>query len=470
MYHFRSIRIATMKVGTICNYIRLFSIEHIVPKVCIVGAGPAGFYAAQQLLKTSSNINVDILEKLPVPFGLVRFGVAPDHPEVKNVIHTFEKTASNPRFQFIGNVNVGQDVTIKQLQEMYHAVLLTYGAEEDKIFNIPGENLSNVISGRRFVGWYNGVPEDSTLKINLDVEEAVVLGQGNVAIDIARILLTPIDKLKNTDITSFALEQLSQSKVRKVSLIGRRGPLQAAFTIAELREILKLDGCRTYWRTDDFVNIKNVVNTLARPRKRLTELMLKYLEETPIDRVNVKELHPIFFRSPVEFFGSNSVNSVKLSINRLEGDNILSQVAIPTGTFEEIPCGLAFRSIGYKSTQIDTSILFDHKTGRIKNSEGKVGTNLYAAGWVATGPVGVILSTMTNAFHVAGLISKELSLLGSKPGAIDLFKILTQKGIRTVSYNDWKKIDKVECEKGKELGKPREKIVNINKMLEIALK
>ncbi|XP_076654152.1 NADPH:adrenodoxin oxidoreductase, mitochondrial isoform X3 [Halictus rubicundus] len=281
-----------MKIAAIGSCVRLFSTERAIPKVCIVGAGPAGFYAAQQLLKTSGDVHVDVLEKLPVPFGLVRFGVAPDHPEVKNVIHTFEKTASNPRFQFIGNVNVGKDVSIQQLQEIYHAVLLTYGAEEDKQFNIPGENLENVISGRRFVGWYNGVPADSNLKLNLDVEEAVVLGQGNVAIDIARILLTPVDKLRTTDITSFALEQLSKSKVRKVSLVGRRGPLQAAFTIAELREIIKLDGCKTYWRPADFVGVKDIVESLARPRRRLTELMLKSLGETPANTTHESEKIP----------------------------------------------------------------------------------------------------------------------------------------------------------------------------------
>ncbi|XP_017893540.1 NADPH:adrenodoxin oxidoreductase, mitochondrial isoform X1 [Ceratina calcarata] len=458
-----------MKSSKLCSCIRLFSTKHIVPKVCIVGAGPAGFYAAQQLLKGTNNIEVDILEKYPVPYGLVRFGVAPDHPEVKNVIHTFEKTASNPRFRFIGNVDVGKDVTIKELQELYHAVLLTYGAEEDKVFNIPGENLNNVISGRRFVGWYNGVPADSNLNINLDVEEAVILGQGNVAIDIARILLTPVDKLKNTDITSFALERLSRSKVRKVSLIGRRGPLHAAFTIAELREILKLDGCKTYWRADDFINVREVVSTLARPRKRLTELMLKYLEEMSSDtKAATKELHPIFLRSPVQFLGTDRVHSVKLSINKLQGDDIHQQVAVSTGLFEEIPCGLAFRSIGYKSVAVESSLPFDAKLGRIINSGGKVQDKLYAAGWIATGPMGVILSTMTNAFQVGALINKELLITGNKPGSVGLSRILDQRGRRVTTYNDWKKIDAVECERGEKLGKPREKIVDTNEMLEIA--
>lgn len=264
---------------------------------------------------------------------------------------------------------------------------------------------------------------------------------------------------------------MSQSKVRKVSLIGRRGPLQAAFTTAELREILKLHGCKSYWRKADFVNVNNVIHTLARPRKRLIELMLKYVEETPANtETNIKELHPIFLRSPVEFLGFDSINGIKLSINQLKGDDLTTQVAIPTGFFEEISCSLAFRSIGYKSVQIDTAVPFDSKIGRIKNVAGKVGDNLYAAGWVATGPVGVLLSTMTNAFQVARLISKELSVVDNKPGSTDLYKILGQKGICTVSYTDWKKIDEEECKMGKELGKPREKIVDINKMLDIVLK
>ncbi|XP_034182084.1 NADPH:adrenodoxin oxidoreductase, mitochondrial isoform X1 [Osmia lignaria lignaria] len=458
-----------MKFGTICNCIRLFSTEH-TPKVCIVGAGPAGFYAAQQLLKSSSDIKVDVLDKLPVPFGLVRFGVAPDHPEVKNVVHTFEKIASNTRFQFIGNVNVGKDVTIKKLQELYHTVLLAYGAEEDRTLDIPGENLDNVISGRRFVGWYNGLPRDSNLNINLNVEEAVILGQGNVAIDIARILLSPIDKLKHTDITSFALEKLSQSKVRKVSVVGRRGPLQASFTITELREILKLGGCSTYWRKDDFLNVREIVGTLARPRKRLTELMLKHVDEVSSNTIRkAKELHPIFLRGPLQFLGSNSVEGIKFSINRLEGNDMSTQIAVPTGSFEEILCNIAFRSIGYKSVQIDSLIPFDFKTGCVKNSGGKVQDKLYAAGWVATGPVGVILSTMTNAFQVGALINKELSVIENKSGYAGLLEILNHKNIPVVSYKDWKKIDKAECERGKELGKSREKIIDIKEMLEIAL-
>ncbi|XP_067213323.1 NADPH:adrenodoxin oxidoreductase, mitochondrial isoform X2 [Linepithema humile] len=465
----RSLPYMEMKRNLIRSSIRLLSTEQRIPKVCIVGAGPAGFYAAQQLLKSSSDVRVDILEKLPVPFGLVRFGVAPDHPEVKNVINTFHKTATNSRVQFLGNVNIGTDVTVDQLQQFYHAVLLTYGAQQDRLLDIPGEHLNNVISGRRFVGWYNGVPSDKDLDINLDVEEAVVLGQGNVAMDIARILLTPIDKLKNTDITSFALERLSRSRVQRVSMVGRRGPLQAAFTTAELRELIKLDSCKTLWRVQDFAGVREIVLTLARPRKRLTELMLKSLDESANDSTHAKEFHPIFLRGPIEFHGANELESIRFTVNHLRGDNIQNQVAEATDEIEVISCGLALRSIGYKSVQIDDTIPFDAKKGRVKNVSGKVDNNLYSAGWAATGPVGVILSTMTNAFQVGNLICKELtSLSENKTGSDGLRKILDCKGIQIVSYKDWEKIDRVEQERGQQMKKPREKIVDVAEMLKIA--
>ncbi|XP_011153806.1 NADPH:adrenodoxin oxidoreductase, mitochondrial isoform X3 [Harpegnathos saltator] len=469
----RSTRLVEMRLNFIGNNIRMLSTEQRTPKVCIIGAGPAGFYAAQQMLKGLNDVTIDILEKLPLPFGLVRFGVAPDHPEVKNVLNTFHKTATNPRVQFLGNINIGTDVTVPQLRELYDAVLLTFGAQKDQKLNIPGENLENIISGRRFVGWYNGVPTDKDLEINLNVEEVVIIGQGNVAVDITRILLMPVDKLKNTDITSYALDRLSQSRVRKVSMIGRRGPLQVAFTIAELRELIKLENMKTVWRPQDFAGVQTIVPTLARPRKRLTELMLKSLEESmnlTNNSTYTKELHPIFLRSPLEFRGTDHVKSIRLSVNRLRGDMIQNQVAEAIGEFEEITCGLALRSIGYKSLQIDNSIPFDVRKGRVENVAGKVDGNLYSTGWAATGPVGVILSTMTNAFEVGRLICKELkgSLKENKAGSDGLRKILDSKGVQIVSYSDWEKIDRVECERGKQLGKSREKIVDIAEMLKIA--
>ncbi|KAK0090102.1 hypothetical protein PV325_002934 [Microctonus aethiopoides] len=452
--------------------IRWLSGKVVTPRVCIVGAGPAGFYAAHQLIKSSNNIQVDILERLPVPYGLVRYGVAPDHPEVKNVINTFHKIATNARVKFLGNVDVGKDVTINQLKENYHAVLLTYGAEQDRTLGIPGESLKNVVSGRRFVGWYNGLPSEKDLTMNLDNQDAVILGQGNVAIDIARILLSPIDELKKTDITSYAIEQLSKSRIRNVWMVGRRGPLQSAFTIAELREMTKLQNCKTLWRSDDFIGVNEVIPNLARPRKRLTELMIKSMNEMAINDVkSTKIFAPIFFRGPQEIIGDTSVEKVRFTVNKLIGDDILNQVAAPTSSIEDISCGIVFRSIGWKSIKIDETIPFDERIGRVVNSGGKVDDGkLYAAGWVATGPIGVILSTMTNAYQVGKLIVKEIedNNVEVKPGTSGLLNILKHSNVPVVSYRDWEKIDAVECERGKKLGKPREKIVDISEMLKVA--
>jgi len=200
-------------------------------KVCIVGSGPAGFYAAQYLLKNDSSLEVDIYEKLPVPFGLVRYGVAPDHPDVKNVINTFTNVAKSGRLNFVGNVSVGRDIELKELRKAYHAVVLAYGAAQDRWLGIPGENVSNVVAARNFVGWYNGHPENRNLQFDLNVETAAIIGQGNVALDIARILLTPVDSLRKTDIAEHALEALSRSRIKNVKIIGRRGPLQVGFSM-----------------------------------------------------------------------------------------------------------------------------------------------------------------------------------------------------------------------------------------------
>ncbi|KAL0268920.1 UNVERIFIED_CONTAM: hypothetical protein PYX00_010699 [Menopon gallinae] len=401
-------------------------------KICIVGGGPAGFYAAQRLIKLLPEATVDIYEKLPVPFGLVRYGVAPDHPEVKNVINTFTKTAKSPQVSFFGNVTLGRDITLNDLQFAYHAVLLTYGAEGDRRLNIPGENLENVLSAKRFVGWYNGVPADKELKVDLGVENVIVIGQGNVAIDVARILLSPIDKLKITDITEYSLEQLTRSKVRKVSLVGRRGPLQVAFTIKELREMLNLPGVTTVFQKEDVEGINNVISDLPRPRRRLTELLYKSAMECK-NLGNNKVFDVVFKRTPVQFLGSNKVEQVEFVVNKLTGDDIESQKAVVTDEKVIMPCGLALRSIGYKGVQAEGNIPFDTGKGTALNENGKIAPGLYCSGWLSTGPLGVILSTMTNAFNTAQIIyddinRQEISIGSPKPGSSHILEILKTKG------------------------------------------
>jgi adrenodoxin-NADP+ reductase len=398
-----------------------------------------------------------------------RFGVAPDHPEVKNVITTFSKTAENANFRYFGNISLGEDVSLKQLQENYDAVLLTYGADQDAILNIPNENLKNVLSAREFVGWYNGLPGCENLNPDLSGETVMLLGQGNVAVDVARILLSQIDQLSKTDITQYALDFLIESKVKRVYLVGRRGPLQVAFTIKELREMLKLPGVSTVWRPEDFQGVQEVTGNLARPRKRLTELMLTSLKESKIGKSGEKEFLPVFNRSPIQVNGEAQVKSLDFRVNR-----VIDNRAISTEQSETIPANLVCRSIGYKSISVDQAINFDDKKGFVKNRDGRIlqkdsdeiERGLYVSGWLGTGPTGVILTTMNASFGVADTICKDFqnNQISSDPGknGLDFSKH------RVVTWKDWQKIDQFEVKEGEKVGKPREKIVKVEKMLEVA--
>ncbi|XP_023226420.1 NADPH:adrenodoxin oxidoreductase, mitochondrial-like isoform X1 [Centruroides sculpturatus] len=446
-------------------------------KVCIVGSGPAGFYTAQQILKHPLAV-VDLYEKLPVPFGLVRFGVAPDHPEVKNVINTFTKTAANERFSFFGNVNVGKDITLSDLRSAYHAVIMCYGAEKDLHLGIPGENTPNVIAARKFVGWYNGLPDESNLSVDLNCDTAIVIGQGNVALDVARILLMPVELLKKTDITQNALNALSKSKIKRVVLVGRRGPLQVAFTIKELREMTKLPGCCALLEENDFRSLKDMIPTLPRPRQRLTELMVKTCENSKsVDvRLEMKQWELKFLRTPLEIIPSdngNGVKSIVFGINKLEGSYDKPKIIL-TEEKETIDCGLILRSIGYRSLSIDPELPFDKEKGIIPNINGRVvGTNdLYCSGWVRTGPKGVILHTMTDSFQTGKAVTEDFESGRLSPetklGRNHVLNLLRNKGITPVTFNDWEKIDFVEQEAGRMCNKPREKLLSTHEMLSVA--
>ncbi|XP_064179355.1 NADPH:adrenodoxin oxidoreductase, mitochondrial isoform X4 [Anguilla rostrata] len=345
------------------------------PRVCIVGGGPAGFYTAQHLLKAHPAIQVDIYERLPIPFGLVRFGVAPDHPEVKNVINTFTQTAQHERCSFHGNVTVGKDVSVEELQQAYHAVVLSYGAEGNRTLGVPGENLSGVYSAKDFVGWYNGLPSNKGLNPDLSSETAVILGQGNVALDVARILLSPLDVLTKTDITQPSLQALATSRVRRVLIVGRRGPLQVACTIKELREMVNLPGNRPDMLSADFQGIAEVLKDLPRPRKRLTELMMKAAQERPAGApLTSRQWGFRFLRSPVEVLPSPDLTQtagIRLGINRLEGSGEGAR-AVPTGEMEDVECGMVISSIGYQSLPIDPAVPFDHHKAIIPNAMGRV--------------------------------------------------------------------------------------------------
>ncbi|KAK4321832.1 hypothetical protein Pmani_007459 [Petrolisthes manimaculis] len=486
-----------------------------VPHVCIIGSGPAGFYTAQQILKSHASARVDMYERLPVPFGLVRYGVAPDHPEVKNCINTFTQMASNPRFSFLGNVSVGVDgdsgIPLTQLRSAYHAVVMSYGSSRDRTLNIPGECLPNVVSARRLVGWYNGLPEDTDLDVDLGVESVVVVGQGNVAVDVARILLTPLDALRKTDIPEAVLNRLSESRVRRVTLVGRRGPQHVAFTIKELREMIKLPGCQPHLNPHHYTHLRDIIPDLPRPHKRLLELLAK----TGLDPANPNNLAAThtsaqrtwslsFLRSPIQVLASEhqAVTGIKLAINRLEGEPGRERAVTNTET-EVMECGLVLRSIGYQGVSIHPSIPFNDNTATIQHIDsrvmglegmyvsgwidwGSVGvfqyesitachhdfTGMYVSGWIGTGPVGVILSTMTSGFStgkavVADMDSGRLDISEDKPGQDYIRDLLAQKGVRAVSFNEWSTLNRHEETEGARLGKPREKVTSISAMLKL---
>ncbi|XP_029977268.1 NADPH:adrenodoxin oxidoreductase, mitochondrial [Sphaeramia orbicularis] len=452
------------------------------PKICVVGSGPAGFYTAQHLIKARQDAEVDIYERLPVPFGLVRFGVAPDHPEVKNVINTFTQTAKQSRCSFYGNVNVGKDVSIEELQQAYHAVVLSYGAEGNRTMGVPGEQLAGVYSAQNFVGWYNGLPSCQELNPDLSCETAVILGQGNVALDIARILLSPVDILKKTDITQPTLEALERSQIRNVLIIGRRGPLQIACTIKELREMVNLPDTRPEMVAADFNGVAEALKDVPRPRKRLTELMLKTALDTPGEKEQERRNKASrswgfrFFRSPVEVLGdpdSMRVVGIRLAVNRLEGEGEGAR-AVLTGEVEDVKCGLVISSIGYKSVPIDPSVPFDSRKAIVPNNMGRVQhvSGLYCSGWLKTGPTGVIATTMNNSFDTARSLVEDidsgtLDVSISKPGSQSISALLEKRGVKPVSFSDWEKIDNAEMKKGEASGKPREKLLSVEEMLRV---
>ncbi|XP_071737251.1 NADPH:adrenodoxin oxidoreductase, mitochondrial-like [Rutidosis leptorrhynchoides] len=463
-------------------------------RVCVVGSGPAGFYTAEKMLKAHEGAEVDIIDRLPTPFGLVRSGVAPDHPETKIVINQFSRVAHNERCSFFGNVTVGSSISLSELRQIYNVVVLAYGAESDRAFGIPGEDLNGVLSAREFVWWYNGHPDFSNLSPDLkSTDTAIVLGQGNVALDVARILLRPTTELAVTDIASHAMAALKESSIRKVYLVGRRGPVQAACTAKELREILAIK--------DLYVNIKeaDLLQTPAdeeemknnRIRRRVFELLSKASSSgARHSDPGQRELHFTFFRKPEKFIESNDrsghVAGVNFEKTTLQGSADSGyQVAVGTGQYEDINCGLVLKSIGYKSIPVD-GLPFDHSKGVVPNIRGRVVSSsdvvqpeagLYVCGWLKRGPTGIIATNLYDAEETVASISEDIEQSGltsvfasTKPGRNGLQQLLESRNVNVVTFNDWEKIDSEEKRLGSLKGKPREKLTTWNDLLEITSK
>ncbi|MDE1920566.1 MAG: NADP oxidoreductase [Candidatus Omnitrophica bacterium] len=442
-------------------------------RVAIVGSGPSGFYTADAILRQNIITKVDLFDKLPVPFGLVRHGVAPDHQKIKNVIKIFEKIAVNPQFSYFGNVTVGKNIGVFELNKYYDAVVFAYGAETDRHLGVRGEDLAGSCTATEFVGWYNGHPDFQDRHFDLSGEVAVIVGNGNVAMDVARILCKTPEELKNTDITQNALDVLAESKIKEVHLFGRRGPVQASFTSPELREMGELSSCYPVVDPKDLQlnesSLKELQDTANAWHKKNYEIMKSYLSIDPQGRKRKFVMH--FFRSPVEIMGKGRVQKARFEINALTGDPNKQKVR-GTGKFEEIDCGIFFRSVGYSGTRIQ-GLPFSTEAGIVPNQLGRVidseqiFTGWYVAGWIKRGAVGIIGSNKPDAEETVRSLMEDIGHLNpcEIPSSEELLKLLKSREAMVVTFDDWKKIDAAEIQRGVQLGKPREKFARITGML-----
>ncbi len=441
-------------------------------RIAIVGSGPSGFYAAEALLDSHPDVEIDMLERLPVPFGLVRHGVAPDHPKLKSVTTVFTETARRRGFRFFGNVELGTDVTVQQLDRMYHAVIVAVGADRDQPLGIPGEGLDGVHAASDFVAWYNGRPGSAGRRFDFSHRSAVVVGQGNVAIDVCRMLATSVDALRSTDIARHALEALAESRVREIHLVGRRGPAQAKFTPKELRELGSLPGWQLVLDpatlTLDEVSQAESLDA-ARPFVAKNLQILKTFASRP--RTEERTIHLHFQRAPVLAEGGDRLQAVTLALQRLQGP-VGEQRAVPTGDVERIEAGLLFRSVGYRASALP-GLPFDDRRGVIPNVHGRVvderGAPVrrwYVSGWIKRGATGIIgTNRQCSVETVQSVIDDLPKLVGHRPGRTALQKLMDERDHRVVSFDDWLVIDEAERTNGRLAGKVAEKFVDVAPML-----
>jgi ferredoxin--NADP+ reductase len=450
-------------------------------RAAIVGAGPAGFYATEQLLR--EGFEVDLFDALPTPFGLVRSGVAPDHPKIKSVTRIYARTAERPGFRFFGGVQVGSDVAREELLERYHALVYAVGAADDNRLGIPGEELSGSHAATDFVAWYNGHPDYAEHAFDLSARRAVVIGNGNVAIDVARMLMLDPDELAPTDAADHAILALSRASVSEVLLVGRRGPAQAAFTNPELRELgelaradvvvdpaqLELDEHSAAWLQSDAADLT---------ARRNVELLRTYSQQPPVGKTHRVELR--FLRSPVKLVGDEhgSVTGVRVAHNRVAPGPDGTLRAVPTGVEEMIDCGLVLRSIGYRGRPVP-GVPFDERRGVIPNDRGRVceadggpQTGEYAVGWIKRGPSGVIGTNKKDAAETVARILEDRAAgqLTAPPGP-DRDAVVAWLSSRVpalVTWQGWEAIDAHERVAGEPQGRPRVKLVRVSEMLEVA--
>lgn len=428
--------------------------------IAIVGAGPAGYFTAQALQNSQTEnhkFSIDMFERLPTPWGLVRSGVAPDHPKIKTVSKVFEKIATTEGFRLFGNIELGKDISLEKLKEIYDAVVIATGSSVGKKLGIPGEDLPGSYSAAQIVPWYNGHPDYANFAVDLSSEVAVVIGAGNVAMDVGRMFALAPEELDTTDTADHALKALHTSSIRKTYICGRRGPEHAAFTAPELRELPKLD------HTDVYLDLHSIVEAQSRAElhgeiekdlRSNLEAMKSVAEAEK--RGNPRSLTFKFLSTPLEIKGAGKVEEVIFGINAVQDDKV-----IPTGETYSIKCGMVVSAIGYEPLAIDG---LPYEKGKVFNTDGRVQDNVYVVGWAKRGPSGVIGTNKSDASAVVELLISDLKEPKNQNSVLEFVqgkKIITQEG--------WSKINAKEVSDGEPLGKPRRKLVHVDEMISVAL-
>jgi len=416
-------------------------------KIAIVGAGPAGYFTAQAFQKAQTeelSFSIDMIERLPTPWGLVRSGVAPDHPKIKTVSKVFEKIAKEPNFRLFANVELGKDISLKDLRDQYDAVVLATGASRGRKLGIPGEDLINSISAADFVPWYNSHPDFLDLEVDLSCDTAVVIGAGNVAMDVARILAIDPTELDPTDVADHALVKLKQSNIRTVIICGRRGPEHAAFTAPELRDLPKLENTDVYIDSKEIQDAESRIAALSEIEKDLKNNLeaLKLIADSSKKGV-ARKLEIKFLVAPIEFKGNNKIEKLIFAQNKVENGKVVS-----SGEELSIKCGLVISAIGYDSVEYPGITI---ENGRINNIAGHVEYNIYTAGWAKRGPTGVIGTNKSDSTDVVQLIVKNLK----EPKATEGITSLLRSDHEVINQLAWEKINAYEVISGTILGKPR---------------
>ena len=452
-------------------------------RVAIIGAGPAGFYSADQLFKEfADRVQVDMYDRLPTPFGLVRYGVAPDHLKIKSVTKLYERIANKTGYRFWGNVEFGKHIDLGDLRAHYNCVVFAYGAKGSRRLGIPGENLQGSHAATDFVAWYNGHPDYSDCTFNLAVDTAVVVGIGNVAVDVARVLCLTEEELLQSDIADYALDALLKSNVKEVVLLGRRGPAQAAFTNPEAKELGSLQGADIHVAAEeaelDTLSSQELDIDGDKTTVRKVEIIQNFAKRKYNSQSKVIRMR--FLTSPIEMFnnGDDKVSGLRLVKNEIYRTEQGSLKSRPTNVYEDLDTGLVFRSVGYVGSAVP-GIPFDAKSGIICNSEGRIFNpktqelliGMYTSGWIKRGPTGVIGTNKEDSIESINCLIEDVKsgkmLVPASKNFSKVEELLHSRQPDLFTFDDWKRIDNMEIANGDLVGRPRVKFTSTLSMLKV---